>query len=130
MCKTVSLPGGLFGGHRLSPGKLSDGAPSVLIALATLLVSLSGPLLYGDVSGVSIGAGARAPQDGPEKKGKKKKSKTGKKSTLSPEAALVKKHLKDFLHPSSIKFMKGGRVKLLFAFREKSEDHEKIFLPI
>ncbi len=130
MSNKVSLPG-------KTPVGLSDGPPSALIALATLLLLLCGPLLSGDLSAdlsrvASTGAGARAAQDGSEQKGKKKKSKKSgktKKSTLSPEASLVKKHLEDYLHPSSIKYLKGGRVKLQFAFRRKSEDQERIFLP-
>lgn len=126
MRENRSLPGSCLHRSRLSPGSLSAGTASALVALAIFLLLLSAPFLYGDVS---AGAGAPTAQDGSEQEGKKKKRKKGTKSKLSPDALLVKKHLKDYLHPSSIKFMKGGRVKLLFAFREKSEYHEKIFLP-
>ena len=96
MRKKVSLPGSLSG-RRLSPGGLSDGTPSALIGLATLLLLLCGPLLSGDLSAdlsrvASTGAGARAAQDGSEQKGKKKKSKKSgksKKSTLSPERCVL-----------------------------------------
>ena len=41
----------------------------------------------------------------------------------------VRENLEGFLHPTKIEFLKDGRVKLLFDFREKKEDHVDIFTP-
>ena len=59
-----------------------------------------------------------------QKDSKTKAQKSDNKARTNPDAALVRKHLEKYLHPTKIKFLKGGRVKLLFSFGEKNENHE------
>ncbi|MBI4584675.1 MAG: hypothetical protein HY717_11730 [Planctomycetes bacterium] len=61
--------------------------------------------------------------DGEDGKG----GKTEVPANLSPDERYIREKLQDYLHPSTVKFEKDGRVILTFDFRKKSEEQEKIF---
>ncbi|MBI4582944.1 MAG: hypothetical protein HY717_02750 [Planctomycetes bacterium] len=64
-----------------------------------------------------------------EKDGGKKAEDEGTKPKLSIDEEYVRDHLKDFLNPTEMEFLKDGRVKLRFNFREKNPIQEDIFTP-
>lgn len=51
------------------------------------------------------------------------------KKLLSVDEQYVKDNLEKYLSPTKIEFMADGRVKLLFEFGERKEEHEGIFTP-
>lgn len=64
------------------------------------------------------------------------KTKPGKGSDEEPAAKVlsideeyVRENLQEFLHPTKMEFLEDGRVKLMFDFSAKSEDHVAIFTP-
>ena len=64
------------------------------------------------------------------KKARSSSKKNGGKTTgVSSDAKFVKKHLKRVLSPDKVKFLKGGKVTLIYEFSEKNEAQEDIFLP-
>lgn len=77
--------------------------------------------------------------DDEESSGKKKgsskdeKKSSGDSKTVAddPDMQFVKENLKEFLSPTSLRYLDDGRVELEFNFAEKSESHKNIFhIPI
>ena len=86
-----------------------------------------------DDKGSDKGEAKPKPEGGESKPagGEAKPEATGKTQVPKPsiDDDYVRENLEGFLHPTKVEHLKDGRVKLLFDFRKKSEDHVDIFTP-
>lgn len=85
-------------------------------------------------SAAAVGANRttdRADSDDPEDETGENKTKKESTSTreLSVDELYIQDMLEEYLHPTKIKFLSDGRVRMLFEFSEKREDHLDIFTP-
>ncbi len=94
--------------------------PFLAVAIAAVMAFSVGTAFASE----STSSSAFAQSDSKKKSGSKKN-----RTSLPPEAKIVKKYLKDHLNPDSLKFLKGGRVQMTFLLSKKNEAHEEIFIP-